>query len=109
MDEKQFLTAIEKILDSKLEPIKSDITAMKADISGMKTDITSLDQRLIKMEVMQENIVEKKINLLIEGQQTILDTLAPKSRVDDLEEEVKFLKSVVRQVCEDMQELKRAQ
>ena len=40
-----------------------------------------------------ENIKEKKVL---------------RSRVDDLEDEVKFLKSVVRQINEDVQTLKRA-
>lgn len=61
-----------------------------------------------EVNVLIENEVTPKFNLLAEGQQTILDTLAPKSRVDELEDEVKFLKSIVRQMNEDIQKLKKA-
>ena len=44
-----------------------------------------------------------------QGQQAILEKLVPHSRVDDLEDEVKFLKSIVRQMNEDLQVLKKAQ
>ena len=49
-----------------------------------------------------------KFNLLAEGIQDIQGKLVPRSRVDDLEEEVKFLKALYRQMNEDLQELKKA-
>ena len=51
----------------------------------------------------------KKLDLLIEGQQALLDTLAPKSRVEELEEEVSFLKSIVRLHSQRLAELEKAQ
>lgn len=60
------------------------------------------------VKVLLDTEVSTKFNLLAEGQQTILETLTPKSRVDDLEDEVKFLKSIVRQMNEDLQKLKKA-
>ena len=50
-----------------------------------------------------------KFNLLAEGQQTLLETLAPKSRVEELEEEVDFLKSIIKLHSEQIAELKKAQ
>ena len=49
-----------------------------------------------------------KFDLLAEGQQAILDKLVPRSRVDELEEEIKLLKIVIRQMNADLQELKKA-
>ena len=43
-----------------------------------------------------------------EGQKNILETLAPKSRVEELEDEVKFLKSMIRRINEDVQKLQKA-
>ena len=48
------------------------------------------------MHVIIESEITPKLNLLVEGQQTLLETLAPKSRVEELEDEVSFLKSVIR-------------
>ena len=50
----------------------------------------------------------KRFDLLAEGIQDIQEKLVPRSRVDDLEEEVKFLKVLYRQMNEDLQELKKA-
>ena len=36
------------------------------------------------------------LKLLAEGQQTILQTMTPKSKTEELEEELDFLKAIVR-------------
>lgn len=71
-------------LDAKLQPFKQETIAM------------------------MEAYFEPKFNLLAEGQKEIREMLVPRSRVDDLEEEVRFLKSVIRQISEDVQKLKKA-
>ena len=50
-----------------------------------------------------------KFNLLADGIKDIQEKLVPRSRVDDLEEEIKLLKIVIRQLSDDLQELKKAQ
>ena len=61
------------------------------------------------MRVIVESEITPKLNLLAEGQQTLLETLAPKSRVEELEEEVDFLKSIIKLHSEQIAELKKAQ
>ena len=61
------------------------------------------------MHVIVESEITPKFNLLVEGQQTLLETLAPKSRVEELEEEVDFLKSIIKLHSEQIAELKKAQ
>ena len=56
-----------------------------------------------------ETAVMPNFQLLAEGHQTLLETLAPKSRVDDLEDDVIFLKSVVKSLMQEVSELKKAQ
>ena len=72
------------------------------DAQGRK-DIAEL------MHVIVESEITPKLNLLVEGQQTLLETLAPKSRVEALEEEVDFLKSIIKLHSEQIAELKKAQ
>ena len=72
------------------------------DAQGRK-DIAEL------MHVIVESEITPKFNLLVEGQQTLLETLAPKSRVEALEEEVDFLKSIIKLHSEQIAELKKAQ
>ena len=42
-----------------------------------------------------------------EMQQVLLETLAPKNRVEELEDEVSFLKSLIRMHSEQIAELKK--
>ena len=90
LDEKD-LQAIAEMMDSKmdakLEPIKSEITGNKLTL---------------------ENVIQPQIDGLAENQQIILEKLVPRSRVDELEDEMKFLKVIIRQMNEDIQKLKAA-
>lgn len=103
MLEEKDLQAISEMLNKqKQEILEETMRNMKVQ----KQEI--LEETMHNVKVLIENEVAPKFSLLAEGQQTILETLAPKSKVDDLEEEVKFLKVVVRQLGEDLQELKKA-
>lgn len=87
LDEKD-LQAISQMMDGKLAAQKKEI--------------------MNEVKVLLDTEVQTKFNLLAEGQQEILERLVPRSRVDDLEDEVKFLKSIIRQISEDVQKLKKA-
>ncbi len=56
-----------------------------------------------------EGAVIPQLQILAEGQQTLLETLAPKSRVEALEDEVVFIKSVMKAMSQEIAELKKAQ
>lgn len=88
------MTNEEKIL-SILGELKQDVGAIKQDVTEIKLDI--------------ENRIDPQLQALAEGQKTILESVAPKSRVDQLEEEVDFLKTVIRSLSRDVAELKKAQ
>lgn len=88
------MTNEEKIL-SILGELKQDVGAIKQDVTEIKLDI--------------ENRIDPQLRALAEGQKTILESVAPKSRVDQLEEEVDFLKTVIRSLSRDVAELKKAQ
>ena len=67
-----------------------------------------IDEAENRMKVMMESYFDPKFNLLFENQQIMMEQLAPRSRVDELEDEVKFLKSIVRQMNDEIQQLKKA-
>ena len=77
----------------------------KNDLQMLQEMITASENR---MKVMMGAYFDPKFNLLYENQQIMMGQLAPRSRVDDLEDEVKFLKSVVRQMNDEIQQLKKA-
>lgn len=72
-------------------------------------DLQAIDEIFAhRINVILESAIMPKFNLLAENQQTMMETLAPKSRVDELEEEVAFLRSVIRQHSREIEELKHA-
>ncbi len=91
--------------------------AVAASEERMTAKMDSLEDRMsAKIEATEnrilayiENAVMPNFKLLAEGQQTLLQTMARKDRVEALENEVVFLKSVVKNLAQDVAELKKAQ
>ena len=63
----------------------------------------------LRSAVMLENDVLPKLQLLYEGQVHLQETLAPKERVEVLEDEVITLKSAVKMMTKRLEALERAQ
>lgn len=99
LDEKD-LQLIQSLLDTQTSRMMDAMEAQKKEI---------LRETASSTRVLIESSIMPKFNLLAEGQQTLLETLAPKSRVEELEEEVDFLKSIIKLHSEQIAELKKAQ
>lgn len=56
-----------------------------------------------------ESAVMPKFDLLAEGHKLLQETMAPKSRMEELEDEVSFMKQVLKSMSRDIAELKKAQ
>ena len=95
------------------------------DLQAIREMIQESEQRMTaKMEESEQRMSAKveesasqtlkdamqgaSVLMLFENQQTMMETLAPKSRVDELEEEVAFLRSIIRQHSREIEELKHA-
>ena len=72
-------------------------------------DNKDLDQIGRVVSLLLENKVDPQLRLLAEGQQSILEKLVPVSRVEELENEVKFLRAFVVQLSERVDALQKAQ
>lgn len=99
LDEKD-LQLIQSLLDTQASRMMDAMEAQKKEI---------LRETASSTRVLIESSIMPKFNLLAEGQQTLLETLAPKSRVEELKEEVDFLKSIIKLHSEQIAELKKAQ
>ena len=87
------MRAVSELADEK-------ISASEKRISEMIDDRISASERRMQ--------VAPKFDLVMEALDGIREQLVPRSRVDDLEDEVKFLKVVVRQMSERMAALEKA-
>ena len=100
MLDKNDLALIKDLLDTQSARMMDAMEAQKKEI---------LQETAAATRVLIESSIMPKFNLLAEGQQTLLETLAPKRRVEALEEEVDFLKSIIKLHSEQIAELKKAQ
>ena len=98
----------EKILEL-LGQINTRLDQVDTRLDSMAANQAEMQATLTKVAVTQENIVLPRLQALAEGQQNLRDTLAPKNRVEALEEEVALLKEVIRTHSRDIAELKKAQ
>lgn len=96
MLDKQDLQAIKELIDES-------VTASEARTQA------KLDAAENRIMAYIEAAVMPKFQILADGHQNILDTLAPKSRVEALEDEVVFIKSVMKAMSQEIAELKKAQ
>ncbi len=121
-NEEKILSLLEKMdtrqtqSDQILAQLTSDMSDMKERMDKLDARMNKLDDRMDKLDARQakteitlENVIVPRLDALAEGQKALMETLAPKSRVEALEEEVGMLKSVIRILSNDVAELKKAQ
>ena len=109
LDEKD-LQAIQKMIDASEGRMIEKIVESEERMTGrMDQKLAEQKQDLIQcMNVVIESEITPRFNLLADGIKDIQEKLVPRSRVDDLEDEVKFLKLMCRQMAEDIAKLKKA-
>ena len=107
-NEEKILSLLEK-MDTRQTQSDQILAQLTSDMSDMKERMDKLDARQAKTEITLENAIVTRLDALAEGQKALMETLAPKSRVEALEEEVGMLKSVIRILSNDVAELKKAQ
>lgn len=97
-------------MKSLLEPMQKDLSELKGDVSELKRDMSELKQRVTKIEVIQENHTNKRLDLLMEYHQ---ETAQKLQRLDILEEtlyqvksDTEVIKSVVTEHSKSIKELK---
>ena len=94
------------------EDLSELLFGMRQEITDMKQDLTDVKQRVTKMEIHQENVTDKNIQLLLEGQQGInekfqkLDQVA--ENVEEIKAKVTALEAVTRDNTSQIKELRIA-
>ena len=106
------LVELKESTDKRFESMDKRFEAIDKRLDTMEERMDRLDERSQRTAVLLETEVDRKLNLLYEGHETImecLDKLAPKDRVDELESDVIVLKTAVKMLTQEIAELKKAQ
>lgn len=99
LDEKD-LQAIAQLMEKQKQDIMSET---KGFLAQQKQDI------MHDVKVLLDTEVTTRFNLLAEGQQAIMDSITPKSEIEELRNEVSVLKLAIRTMNQEIAELKKAQ
>lgn len=87
MDNQQLLQAMQAMI----EPIKKDLSEIKERTSR-------IEERTTKTEILLENNIEKRLNLLGEGQQMVIEKFhhldALTEKVEDIQTTVEVLRAI---------------
>lgn len=90
------------------EKMQANIGEMQADMGEMQANMGEMQKTLTRVAVTQENVVLPKLQLLAEGHDTLLNTLARKERVEALEDDVALLKTVIKAMSQRIENLEKA-
>ena len=90
------------------EKILELLGAMNTRMGNIETNVAGLQTGMAEIRMDIENRIDPQLQALAEGQKTILETLAPKNRVEALEDEMEFMKRLFKSLSRDVDELKKA-
>lgn len=110
----KILEMLEK-LTMEVNQIHTEQNEMQAEqkrtsqrLEGLEADVAEIKTTVAKVAVTQENVVLPRIQLLAEGHTTIQEQIRNLSVIDRLQDDVSTLKSAVRMLTQEIEELKSA-
>lgn len=102
MNEKELLQAISQIMDDKLKPIDDRL-------SNLKSDIQEIKNRTLKLEITQENVTNRNIQLLMEGHSQLASDMKEikqkVNKIDDIRSKVVALEHVTTENVHSIKQL----
>ena len=107
-NEEKILAMLEK-LNNTVEK-QGEILAQHSELlNQVNNRVDQVQDNITGIKLRLELDVEKRFDAVDEGIDAVLETLTPKSRVDELEADVVVLKSAIKMLSQEIAELKKAQ
>ncbi len=102
----------QEAMRTEISGLKSGQEAMRTEISGIKDRLDRVEDRAQQTAVLLEADINRKLDLLFEGHDAImerLDQLAAKSELELLRSDMDMMKLAMRSMSQEIAELKKAQ
>lgn len=109
MLEEKDLQAIAQLMDQKLGQLNQKVDDMDKRLTDR---LDRVEDRAQRTAVLLEGDIDRKLDLLYEGHDTLMeqfDRLASRSRVEELESDVALLKDSVKLMRLEIEALQKAQ
>lgn len=95
-------------MQADMGEMQANMGEIQANMGEMQANMGEMQKTLTRVAVTQENVVLPKLQLLAEGHDTLLNTLARKERVEALEDDVALLKTVIKAMSQRIENLEKA-
>lgn len=86
--------------------LKSDIQQLDEKLSSR---LNQVEDRMDGLSVLLDLEIRKKIDLLVEGQEALMERLPDPAQADDIEHRLSAVEMVVKVHSRDINDLKKAQ
>jgi len=96
-------------MDKRLDKLEDTQAKQGEQLQKQGDLLQKVDERSQRTALLMEVDFQRKLDLLYEGHQTIMEAITPKERIEELEADVSVLKMAVRSLAEELKELKKAQ
>ena len=93
-------------MNARFEAVDKRFETVDNRFEAMDNRFETMDNRMLRLEFKIETDIETKLDALGDGHAAIIEQLTPRTRVDELESRVKFLEVMLRQMSEELQNLK---
>lgn len=103
----EILEVVSQQKQELLEVISQQKEELLGEMGRQKEEI--LTESTHRMKVLIESEFQQQFNLLAEDLAVIREKMVPESRMEEAEDDIIVLKSAVRQINQEIREMKRAQ
>lgn len=106
------LVELKESVDKRFDAVDKRLDTVDKRLDTVEERLDELDTRSLRSAVVLETEVAKKIQLLYEGQELLrqkMDELAPRERVEVLEDRVITLETLVKSMSKRLAALEKAQ
>ena len=96
-------------MDARFDKMDERMDSMDARFDRMDERFDSVENAILQTNVKIETDIESRLVALADGHAAILEQLTPRTRIDDMENEIRFLKAMVYRFSDELQAFKKAQ
>ena len=95
-------------ISGRVDSLSGKFDSLTDTVGSLSSRVDGLSDAVTRVAVTQENMVLPQLAALAEGHKDILEKLTPRSRIDQMQEQIDLLMTIVKTNTQQISELKNA-